>query len=593
MYDYGLIGNCQVSALVSTKGSLDWLCLPRPDSDPVFGKILDTEGGSFSIDLQNLDLESTRQYYVENTNILVTELSDHDGNRVKITDFCPRFEHYGRMHRPMSVFRIVEPIRGSPFIKVSCNPVAGWSKEKLRPTRGNSHIQFEIRGEQLRLTTNMSLTYLCEEQFFQISNKIYFGLTWSTPIEEDLENVTERFLSQTESYWRVWVKHCSLPTEFQKETIRSALTLKLHCYEDTGAILAALTTSLPEKRGSNRNWDYRYCWLRDAYFVLTAFHNLGHFEEMEGFLTFFLDIAHGLENEGLKLAPVYSLSRSLPLPEMEMPKWTGHRNSQPVRINNQAAEHIQNDVYGEMILTLSPIFFDDRFIHLRNKSLETLLEKLSKKCTETLCQPDAGLWEIRSNWQEHTFTNLMCWAGLDRVSKIQERGWLKDIKLDVKTARERAFQAVMGGVKDSILRNSPQDSSLDASLALAGLLRFPEEQVCRKTVYEIQKKLVLKSDGANSGFYFRYLREDDFGIPDSGFLICSFWVVQALARMGEFEESKKVMKLALSSANHLGLLAEHFLPDGKRQLGNFPQAYSHVGLINAAFAVSPPWHQVL
>ncbi|MBP8257993.1 MAG: glycoside hydrolase family 15 protein, partial [Opitutaceae bacterium] len=310
MYPYGLIGNCHVSAHIHESGSVDWLCLPRPDSDPVFGRILDPEGGHFSISSPTSSAQvKTTQRYLPNTNILVTEVSTSKGDTFRITDFCPRFEQYGRVYRPAALFRIVEPLAGTPSIRVSCRPVTGWGKEYARGMRGNSHVRYDIRGEYLRLLTNMPLTYLYEERPFALTEKTYFALTWGLGIEDDLAKVSHEFLDQTTRYWRMWVKHCSIPVLHQEEVIRSALALKLHCYEDTGAILAALTTSLPEEPGGPRNWDYRYCWLRDAYFSLTAFHNPGHFEEMEGFLKFLLNIAYTHEHSRERLAPVYTLSQ--------------------------------------------------------------------------------------------------------------------------------------------------------------------------------------------------------------------------------------------------------------------------------------------
>lgn len=591
MYHYGLIGNCQISALVSKEGSLDWLCLPRPDSDPVFGKILDDDGGHFSVRTAEENLQNTRQYYLENTNILITEIGAPGSDCFRITDFCPRFEQFGRIYRPMSLFRIVEPMSGSPFIKVSCRPVMGWGKEVAKSIRGNSHLRFDFREDSLRLTTNMPLTYLCEGTAFQLKEKLYFGLTWSVGIEDDLIQVSERFLQQTGTYWRTWVKHCSIPSLFQRATIRSALALKLHCYEDTGAILAALTTSLPEDPGNTRNWDYRYCWLRDAHFVLSAFHNLGHFEEMEGFLKFFLGIAQKHETSRERLTPVYTLSQGLPLPETVQSSWHGYRGSKPVRTNNQAAEHVQNDVYGEMVLTLAPIYFDDRFFHLRDKDHEDLLSHLAKLCDRSISKPDAGLWEVRNGWQEHSFTNLMCWAGLERASRIKGHGYLKSLSFDMVSARDRALRAVEAATQNGSLRNGPTDPSFDAALSLAAILRLPRNELCLATVQEIQKHLALGSDEAS--FFYRYTRKDDFGSPSSAFVICSFWIAQALAKLGQRDQAQKILEDVVTAANHVGLFSEHYLPTRRTQLGNFPQAYSHVGMINAAFAVSPPWNEVL
>lgn len=592
MYQLGLIGNCQTSGLVDKTGAISWLCLPRPDSPPVFGKLLDEAGGSFSISPVG-QFKST-QAYIPNTNILQTKFTYDDGSEFQITDFCPRFEQYGRMFRPMSIFRIVELLKGAPTIKVSCHPVIGWEKELASVIRGNSHVKYEIRGDTLRVATNMSQTYFSEEVPFVLQEKLYFALTWGAGLEDDLPKVADQFLDLTTKYWQTWVKHCSIPTLFQQETIRSALALKLHCYEDTGAILAALTTSLPEDPNEKRNWDYRFCWLRDAAFVLSAFHNLGHFEEMEGFLKFILNIAQKHEHSRERLSPVYALDQALPVPEMEHSNWSGYKNSRPVRSNNQAAEHIQNDVYGEMILTLTPIYFDERFQHLRSQQHDDLMVYLTKLCIKNISKPDAGLWEIRDGWQEHSFSNLMCWAGIERALRIYEKGFLKGLDVSkLIEAKKLAESSIQNAVKLGSLRNGPKDESLDAALLLLPNLRFPDSELCKQTVLHIAKELRLNTKDGSEAFLYRYIRKDDFGLPQSAFLICSFWLVQALGKIGNTEIAQSIMKQTVDSANELGLLSEHFFPEQNLQAGNFPQAYSHVGLINAAFSISPPWSELL
>ncbi len=593
MYRHGLIGNCQLSALVSEGGAVEWLCLPRPDSAPVFGRLLDPDGGEFRIELVdgNEGRDTTRtQRYIENTAVLVTEHQGR-GEALRITDFCPRFPQYGRMYRPLMLLRVVEPVSRSPLLRVRCRPVSGWEKRPLAAERGSSHLRYASGDGVLRLVTNMPLTYLDSEQPFVLAEKLYFGLTWGVGIEDDLARVTNEFLAKTLEYWRTWVKHCSIPSLFQRQTIRSALTLKLHCYEDTGAILAALTTSLPEEPGLSRNWDYRYCWLRDAYFALTAFYSLSHFEELEAFLQFLLNIALGVDGPKPRLHPVYSLNGALPLPERTHDAWAGHLGSRPVRSNNQAAEHVQNDAYGEMILTLAPIFLDERFQSLRTREHEALLAHCAALCAENLARPDAGIWEVRDRWQEHSFSNLMCWAGLERVERIRRLGFLSDLTAELPRARAEA--AVLSAVRDGSLRNGPADESFDASLALLPILRFPDRALGRATVAAILDELAAGRGGARPAYFYRYRRADDLGEPRSAFLACSFWLIQALALLGQGEAARDMMEVALGAANGLGLLSEHYDTDRHRQLGNFPQAYSHVGQINAAFALSPPWHEVL
>jgi GH15 family glucan-1,4-alpha-glucosidase len=507
MYPYALIGNCHISTLINANGTVEWMCLPRPDSPPVFGRLLDPDGGHFAITSPMMSAQpSYRQNYIPNTNILTTTVALTNGDAFQITDFCPRFEQYGRIYRPPALFRIVEPLRGTPAIQVSCRPVSGWDKTVVTPVRGSNHLRYDIRGEPLRLLTNMPLTYLCEEIPVALTRKFYFGLTWGLGIEDDLIKVTHDFLEQTTRYWRTWVKHCSVPLLHQQEVIRSALALKLHCFEDTGAILAAMTTSLPEQVGGPRNWDYRYCWLRDAYFTLTAFNNLGHFEEMESFLNFLLNLALTHEHSRDRLRPVYTLSQGLPLPEIEHANWAGYSGSTPVRSHNLAADQVQNDAYGEMILTFTPIFFDERFVDLRTRDLDGLLAHLAQLCARSIGKRDAGLWEIRSGLQEHSFTNLLCWAGMERLERIKHAGHLRAISMDLSAERLRAAEALLRGVRDGAVRNGPDDSSHDAALAQLAILGYPDRKLCESTVSQIIRELSLKQENAETGFFYRYVR---------------------------------------------------------------------------------------
>jgi GH15 family glucan-1,4-alpha-glucosidase len=591
MYPYGVVGNCQVNALISDRGSVDWFCCPQPDSPPIFGRILDPDGGHFSITSPHI--KETKQNYISNTNILETVITEEGGAKFKITDFCPRFQQFGRTFRPTMLMRTVEPIFGSPQIRVSCRPVAGWTKEPVTPVKGSNHLRFDYPGEgnQLRLTSNMSLTYINTDHSFSLQEPLHFVLTWGAPFEEDIKSTFNQFLQQTELYWRNWVKHCNVPPLYQKQVIRSALVLKLHCFEDTGAILASLTTSLPEEIKNVRNWDYRFCWLRDAYFSLTAFQNLGHFEEMEGFVKFLLNIAEISKGEGLH--PVYKLDTTLPLPENEHPNWAGFMGSQPVRSGNQAATHVQNDVYGEMVLSLGPMFFDERFCDLRTATNQGLLAGLAMQCHKFLDVPDAGLWEFRNAQRLHTFSTFMSWAGLERFKRVIDIYKYPYHPDTFKSAMEKAEKMIRGAIVDGSVRNSPDDESFDASLALLPVLRFPDQAVNKKTVEGIFSNLGLKEAGKTTGFFYRYIRSDDFGSPSSAFLACSYWMICALAATGDKKKAREVLERTLEAENPLGLLAEHYDPASKMQLGNFPQAYSHVGFINSVFAISPSWNEVL
>lgn len=596
MYPHGIIGNCQVSALVNLKGAIDWLCMPRPDSPPLFGSLIDPDGGQFQIGPS--DGREGSQAYVKNTNVLQTTFVDDLGNQFAVYDFCPRFEQYGRNYRPATVVRIVRPIKGTPAIRVSCRMVRGWSKEPAVPSRGNSHFRYSDFEDEVRLTTNMPLTYLAGEKVFTLLQPLYFVLTWGLPVQDELESVCESFLNKTVAYWQNWIKHCHIPSSFQSEVIRSALTLKLHCYEETGAILAAITTSLPEEVGSTRNWDYRFCWLRDAYFTVSAFHKLGHFEELEGILNFLLNIL-GLADVKT-LAPVYRIDASLPLPELSHDCWKGYQATTPVREGNQAAEHVQNDVYGEMLLTLSPIYFDDRFSTMRTHPFDNLLHTLAERCFESLEQPDAGIWEHRDGWKVHAFTLLMCWAGLERYERLISEGRLLGDAKKANSWKLAAESQLKRATRDGIIWNStdPTDTSADASLLVLPILRYTDAAATTKTINEIMDKLRFKStEGTKNdyaeAFFYRYRRTDDFGTPTHAFVICTFWMIQALALQGRKDEARSMLERSLVSANHVGLFAEHFDPDKMVQRGNFPQCYSHVGLIHSAFSVSQNWDEIL
>jgi GH15 family glucan-1,4-alpha-glucosidase len=591
MYDLGIVGNCNASALVSREGEVVWMCLPRPDAPPVFGKLLDAAGGSFSIRPVH-PLASAQQEYIENTCVLTTRITDTRGNSFEITDFFPRFEQYHRTYRPLQFFRIVRPLAGMPRVRLQAEPVLGWTKEHAERSRGNSHIRFLGYADQLRLTTSAPLTYILDSQEILLTEPLYFALTWGVPLEDDIGNVAQTFLSKTVDYWRGWVRGCAIPSQFQKEVIRSALTLKLHCYDETGAILASVSSSLPEIPGEVRNWDYRFCWIRDAYFTVSALHRLGHYDELMGVLKFLLALlrAHELND----LSPVYTVDGGLPLPELLHEGWAGHGGGRPVRSGNQAAEHVQNDVYGELLLALCPIFFDARFSDLRTPQLERDLRTLALKCHRTLGQSDAGLWELRAGWKVHNFTTLMSWAGLERYERIVRLGLAKGDAAEAATMRDEAAALLEAAAQGDVVTNAKGEDVTDASLCLLSTLRYPNERLVEGTLTAIAGELCARDAfGAPSAFFFRYRYKDDFGNPAYPFLVCSFWYIEAIARQGRRQEARKLLEDVCRSANHLGLFSEHFDHLAGHQTGNFPQCYSHVGLIHCAFAVSEPWDAVL
>ncbi len=584
--DMGLIGNCQYSALVHRNGSVVWSCLPRFDSEPVFSQLLDAEmGGTFQIGPAEPMLGTQR--YLPNTNILETTFQTATGS-FRVIDFAPRFMQFQRAFRPTQLIRIVEPIVGTPRIRVCCEPRLGWSKQRPTVVMGSHHLRFEGFASQLRLTTDVPISYL-NGQSFTLTGRQYFVLAWGSPIEEPLAPLCEGFLSETVRYWTTWVKQCDIPPHFQEAVIRSALALKLHCFEDTGAIIASMTTSIPESAGSGRTWDYRYCWLRDAYYVLNAFGLLGHFEEREQFVQYLLNIAGGAE--GLNLAPLFRVDGSCDLTESILDDWPGYNGEGPVRIGNGAAEHLQNDVYGEMVLALIPIFFDERLGAERSPITLSLLEALARKAVSLAGVPDAGIWEYRTEWKPQTFSSLMCWAAADRMAKVADRHSLPSAaEFHAAATRihseiiERAWNASLGAFAGQY-----DGSDLDASLLQMARLRFlpPDDPRLQGTIDAISEGL------DRGGWLQRYAVNDGFGQPTVAFVICSFWMVEALAAVGRRDEARQVFDRIKNSSSPLGLLAEDFDPANSRMWGNFPQTYSHAGLIHAAFASSPLWSEIL
>jgi len=580
---YGIIGNCAYSALAEA-GRMVWLCWPRMDSSPVFGALLDDEkGGSF--DVEAIGLTSVEQTYVENTNILRTVFHSDSGS-FELLDFAPRFRQYGRSFKPNMLVRILRPLEGEPLVRVGINPTYDYGRADVTKWMASNHIEFNGLPAPLRLTSNIPLTYLDEGRNFVLTNERHLVLTYGEPLQESLEETANIFLDQTCDYWRRWVKSSRIPRDYQKQVIRSALVLKLHQYEDTGAIIASTTTSLPEFPGSGRCWDYRFCWLRDAYFSLNAFERLGHFDEMERFLAYLRTI---LETHGGKLQPLYSVSGKADLSEEILDHLDGFRGEKPVRIGNQAHEHVQNDIYGEMILAISRLLLDSRFVGFEGLGGACpLIERLLDEVEKRLEDPDAGLWELRGEEQLHTFTLLTHWAGARRAAEVGDAVGARDLSDKALRIAEKARSIIETRCTDpdtGALTQSADKKNLDAATLLALHFGFwePDDPAAARHVEAIGVQLNV------GGLLRRYDVADDFGQQEAAFTVCSFWMVEALAIVGKKNDARILFERLLSHGNDLGLFSEDILPKTGELSGNFPQTYSHVGLINAAFRLSRSW----
>lgn len=580
---HALIGNCSYQALVDHQGRIDWLCWPRFDSSPVFGGLLDeTKGGFFAVQPATSDWVS-EQHYIPNTNIVETVFKDHRGV-FAVVDFAPRFRQFERHYKPNMLVRRLRRISGEPTVRVQCRPTYDWAQVQPSARIASNHISYDIPGEQLRLTTDVPLNYVIEERAFLLESEAYLVLTWGDPLEAPLRETASSFLKNTQRYWERWVKHTALPGRFQEQVVRSALTLKLHTYQDTGAVTAAATTSLPEWHGSGRNWDYRFCWLRDAYFTLRAMRRIGHVDEFESFAGFIKNIASANE----RLQPVYGISGETNLIETVIGNMEGFKGSGPVRTGNGAAMQVQYDVYGEVIAAIAPFFLDFRFRHHLTENAISLLRRLMSRIDETMELPDAGIWEIRDDNRVHTFSLLFHWVGAKVAVRIGSSLGDEALARDALRLVQRAEHIIESScwVPDQgFYGDSTTSQNEDAALLMMINLGYLKRDDPRAISHLQQLERKLRIDGH---LMHRYLHHDGIG-GDHGatFTVCGFWYVEALARLGLKDQAELAFEKMLSHQNHVGLFAEDLHPVTFEQLGNFPQTYSHVGIINSAFAISP------
>lgn len=589
--ELGLIGNGAVSALVNQRGDIVWFCYPKFDGDPLFCSLVDGDPdeprahGTFRFALDGF--ERAEQSYEANTAILRTVQHGRDGSAVEILDFCPRFRHYGRNFHPNTIIRLVRPVAGDPRIGIHLRPARNYGAERCDVTHGTNHIRYVgSPGGVLRVTTNAPITAVVEERPLLLDREIAIVLTADESLREAPLDVARRFLQETINYWRGWVRSLSIPFEWQRAVIQAAITLKLSVFEDTGAIIAAPTTSLPEATDSTRNWDYRLCWLRDSYFVVRALNRLGATTSMEEFLRYISNLLVGIDHSILQ--PVYAINGEARLDEYEVASLRGFKGIGPVRVGNQAYRQIQHDVYGAVVLALAQLNFDERILTVSPDTLLPRLERAGERAVQYFGKPDAGIWEFRGTVKVHTYSSLMCWAGCDRLARIAQHLNAHEKARRWHTAAQRMHQVLVKEAwnekKGSFVATFGGES-LDASLLLMFELGFlpPTDPRMLGTLAAIERELMV------DGFVYRYLEPDDFGEPHNAFLVCTFWLVDALAMVGRRDEARELYERLLSCRNHLGLMAEHIDPRSGKMWGNFPQTYSMVGIINCAQRLSKRW----
>lgn len=586
--ELGVIGNCSFSALIDRQGRVVWCCLPRFDGDPVFNSLIngdDPADGFMEITVENFD--RAEQSYEHNTAILVTRLYDRSGAGVEITDFAPRRVHYERFFRPSMLIRRLRPLNGMPRLRVRVRPTHNYGTERMRAVRGSNHIRYQAPDLTLRLTTDLSISYVLEETPFLLEGPADMLFGPDLTLRQPITSAAREEYEQTHKCWREWTRSLSIPFQWQEAVIRSAITLKLCSFEESGAVIAAMTTSIPESPGSSRNWDYRFCWLRDAYFVINALNRLGATSTMENYLSFIINIASASSSH---LQPVYGVTLEERLVEREIGTLTGYRGDGPVRAGNQAYDQIQNDIYGSIILAAAQIFFDRRLVHPGSHDLFERLELIGKQCIRLYDQPDAGLWEFRGIARVHTFSAVMCWAGCDRLGRIAAELELSERAAywrgQAETIRETIFARAYDAERNTFV-GSFGGEELDASLLLLHDLRFlgADDPRFVGTVEAVERAL------RRGNHMMRYAQVDDFGFPEHAFNICTFWMIGALAAIGRRDDAVHMFEEMLKCRNHLGLLSEDTDPRTGELWGNFPQTYSMVGLIHSARLLSTDWEE--
>jgi len=589
MKDHGLdlavIGNGRTAALVDPCSRIVWWCYPRFDGDPIFCRLL---SGSEEKGFSDVVLDELAEYqseYLRNTAIVSTVLTDRQGGKVRITDFAPRFRQFGRMFRPPQIFRIVEPVAGLPRITIRVRPTCEYGKPLPQRSLGSNHIRYYGDGPVIRLTTDAPLSLIDGEASFVLTRQVHLVFGPDEPFPGDLQTSCREFADRTHEYWLEWVRRLSISVDWQEAIIRAAITLKLSNFEETGAVIAAHTTSIPESPGSGRTWDYRYCWLRDAYFVVQALNRIGATRTMEEFISFTLSIAAKSDRE---LRPLYGVVPIGDIAERVAPALEGYRGDGPVRIGNAAVDQTQHDAYGSVILAAMPMFFDRRLPRAGDEGLFHLLESLGHRAATKALEPDAGIWEYRGRRRVHTHSAAMCWAGCQRLSAIAGRIGLKDRALHWNGVAEPIHAAVLEhawNAKRGAFTAAFGSDDLDASVLLLPELGVVEVNDPRfvSTVAAMERELMREKH------VMRYANADDFGLPATAFLICRFWLIDALWSLGRREAARDLFIDALDHRNRYGLLSEDVDPQTGELWGNFPQTYSMAGLILSAMRLSRSW----
>ncbi|OVE81212.1 glycoside hydrolase [bacterium M21] len=581
--DFGIIGNCKSAALIDKQASITWCCLPDFDSPSVFAGILDdTKGGLFGFEVD--DSYTIKQRYVPNTNIMVTRFTGEYG-AFDVFDFMPRSKHGdSQYHCPPEVIRYIRRIHGVPEFKILYRPRLGYGRHETFSTSEGDYIKSCVKEgpyESVYLYSDISHDRILKEKTIVLRKDCYLLLSYHQKIlQTSLERIVLEY-ERTKVYWLEWVARTTAFTSYMTHVKRSALVLKLLSYQDSGAILAAVTTSLPETIGEERNWDYRFCWIRDASMILSVLTRLGHYNVARNFLDYVLSVVPFKDD---KMQIMYGIRGDKDLTEKILDWLDGYKGSKPVHIGNAAYIQQQNDIYGgllDAILKYIEVFPND--INTVER-LWTITRSLVRAVSQSWTEPDMGIWEFRGDPRHFVFSKVLCWVALDRGIKIaaalntkaEVKSWVTERTRIKKDIMKNGWNEELGAFTQTYNGNS-----LDASGLLMAAYGFigPKDPKFVSTVKKTKEELCHK------GLMYRYKSEDDFGLPKSSFTVCSFWMVKALWQIGEHEQAKEMFENLLDCSNHLQLFSEDLDFETREMLGNFPQGYSHLALIDCALTL--------
>lgn len=582
--DYGVVGNGTSAALISKTGQVDWCCLPNFDSPSVFASLLDTEvGGKFGITL--VDQQDVQQHYVEHTNVLCTTLTGLSGT-LEVLDFMPRHKHDdATYHCPPEIIRYLRPVQGCPEVLITYDPRPGYAEAKtVTEARGEYIKSFTDTGEyeSVYLYSDLKLEAILAGEGIMIESDSFLLLSYNEKVKPPTIPSVYLELERTRVYWLSWVAESRVFSKYNAVIERSSLILKMLAFQKTGAVVAALTTSLPEEIGGVRNWDYRYCWLRDASMTINIFTQIGHYRVGGRYLQYILDV---IPYKKEKIQIMYGIRGERQLTETELPWLSGYEDSAPVRVGNAAYSQKQNDIFGLVLDTIWQRLdvAQNGFHNL--EGLWTVVRALVRNIEHNWQEPDAGIWEIRGQKRHFVFSKLLCWVGVERGIRIAKSlgrdRYIKDWTPLLDAIREDIESK---GWNDEVgaFTQSYGDTALDASNLLIEHYGFMDANDPRyvSTANKTYDEL------CRDGLMYRYKNQDDFGLPSSAFTVCSFWMATALYRIGRKDDARDMFEGLLSRTNHLGLLSEDMSFDSERLLGNFPQGYSHLALIETAITLS-------